>query len=229
MMKSAAALSVILLGIALLPPAYAAPATLSVTLDGLDDGQTLPTSTAYCAPSSLAPDQHNISPAVTWSAGPPGTRSYALIMTDLDVPRDLGLINKPGVTIPVEAPRTGFIHWVLIDIPPSLTHLDRGVESAGFVAKGGAVGRTDHGVRGANVYSNFYPKDSPLAGPRGGFDGPCPPKNDLKIHRYVTTVYALDIASLGLRDVFFGEAALDKMTGHILASGYVTALYGASP
>jgi Raf kinase inhibitor-like YbhB/YbcL family protein len=147
-------------------------------------------------------------------------------MTDLDVPRNMSLINKPGVTIVADAPRMPFIHWLLVDIPPSITHLAKGAESDGFVPKGNPVGPTDHGLRGANVYTNFYPKDSPLAGPHGGYDGPCPPANDLKIHRYVFSVYALDIKSLGLSGVFFGDAAQENMQGHILAQGEATALYG---
>jgi Raf kinase inhibitor-like YbhB/YbcL family protein len=207
-------------------PATAEPAKLKVTLDGLDSGEKLPLSAAFCAPPSVAAADHNISPAISWSKGPSGVRSYVLIMTDLDVPRNMSLINKPGVTIVADAPRMPFIHWLLVDIPPSITHLAKGAESDGFVPKGNPVGPTDHGLRGANVYTNFYPKDSPLAGPHGGYDGPCPPANDLKIHRYVFSVYALDIKSLGLSGVFFGDAAQENMQGHILAQGEATALYG---
>jgi Raf kinase inhibitor-like YbhB/YbcL family protein len=204
--------------------ALAVPAGLDVSISGLHPDGRLPDDSAYCAPQ-MEPSQHNISPEVSWSPGPQGTRSYVLIMTDLDVPKDLSLINRPGVTIPPDTPRVPFIHWVLIDIPPAMTTLPKGIESAGFVPKGNPVGPTDHGVRGANVYSFFYPKDSPLAGVRGGYDGPCPPKNDPVPHRYVTRVYALDIPTLGLSGVFFGEDALKKMEGHILAVGEARAQY----
>jgi Raf kinase inhibitor-like YbhB/YbcL family protein len=147
-------------------------------------------------------------------------------MTDLDVPKDLGAIGRPGTMIAADVPRVPFIHWVLIDIPPSITHLNKGEESAGFAPGPRPLGLTDHGRRGANVYSGYYPKGSPLAGPRGGYDGPCPPGNDLKTHRYVTQVYALNVRTLGLDGVFFGETAIQRMNGHVLASGAVTALYG---
>jgi len=204
----------------------AAPSTLTVTIKGLDSGNRLPASSAYCVAPTVAATAHDISPAVSWSAGPPGTQSYVLIMSDPDVPADMSLINKPGVTIAADAPRMTLVHWVLVDIPSSIRHLKRGAESAGFEEKGKPVGATDHGIRGANAYSNFYPEGSPLAGPRGGFDGPCTPSNDQIAHHYVTTVYALDIKSLGLSGVFFADAALAKMQGHILAQGQVTALYG---
>jgi Raf kinase inhibitor-like YbhB/YbcL family protein len=177
----------------------------------------------------MDPEQYNISPSVSWSRGPSATRSYALIMTDLDVPKDLSSINKPGVTLTAETPRVPFIHWVLIDIPPTTTHLRRGEESSGFVLKGNPIGPTAHGVRGANVYTYYYPKDSPLAGPRGGYDGPCPPHNDVVAHRYVTRVYALDVPSLGLQGLFFGEDALRAMQGHVLATGEAEAVYSAMP
>jgi phosphatidylethanolamine-binding protein (PEBP) family uncharacterized protein len=117
----------------------------------------------------------------------------------------------------------------LIDIPPTITHLRRGEESAGFVPKGNPIGSTDHGLRGANVFSHYYPEDSPLAGVRGGYDGPCPPHNDVVAHRYVTRVYALDVPSLGLSGVFFGEDALHAMQGHVLAAGEAAAVYSAMP
>jgi Raf kinase inhibitor-like YbhB/YbcL family protein len=201
------------------------PQTLTVTVAGLEPDGRLPLDAAYCTPTPLAPGEHNISPAVSWSAGPPGTRSYALIMTDLDVPRDLSRINKPGVTIGPDEPRVPFIHWVLIDIKPNVTSLRKGADSIGFVPRGNRIGRTAIGVRGANVFSHFYPKGSPLDAIRGGYDGPCPPKNDTVAHRYVTRVYALDVPSLKLSGVFYGEDALRRMEGHILAVGQADAHY----
>jgi Raf kinase inhibitor-like YbhB/YbcL family protein len=209
--------------------AAAAAVSLTVRVDGLDADGRLPASAAYCPPTPMNPAQYNISPSVSWSRGPKATRSYALIMTDLDVPEDLSAINKPGVVLTAETPRVPFIHWVLVDIPATITHLRRGVESAGFVPKGNPIGPTDHGLRGANVYSHYYPKDSPLAGVRGGYDGPCPPHNDVVAHRYVTRVYALDVPRLGLQGVFFGEDALRAMQGHVLAAGQADALYSTTP
>ncbi len=211
------------------PAATAPPVGLTVKVDGLGADGSLPPSAAYCPPSATDPADYNISPSVSWSRGPAATRSYALVMTDMDVPKDLSAINKPGVVLTAETPRVPFIHWVLIDIPPTITHLSRGEEGAGFVPKGKPIGPTAHGLRGANVYSHYYPKDSPLAGPRGGYDGPCPPHNDQVVHRYVTKVYALDVPSLGLQGLFFGEDALRAMQGHVLATGEADAVYSGAP
>ena len=216
--------------LALLPPGAAAePIELTLSVAGLETDGRLPLRFAYCAPPGTADSAHDISPAVTWSPGPAGTKSYVLISTDLDVPKDLSLINKPGVTLSDDTPRMSLVHWLLVDIPPGLTQLDEGVEGDGFVAKGRPLGATDHGVRGANAYSFFYPKDSPMYGPHGGWDGPCPPRNETRNHRYITEVWALDIPSLELTGFFLADAALAKMQGHILAHGRADAYDAARP
>jgi phosphatidylethanolamine-binding protein (PEBP) family uncharacterized protein len=120
----------------------------------------------------------------------------------------------------------GLIHWLLVDIPATITHLEKGEDGAGFVAKGKPTGLTDHGRRGVNAYSHFYPPDSPLAGPRGGYDGPCPPRNDVVPHRYVTEIFAVDLPSLGLSGDFDAVAARQRMEGHVLDHGSAVALSG---
>lgn len=59
-------------------------------------------------------DGPDISPELTWSHIPAGTRSLALIMDDPDAP-------DPA------APKMTWVHWVLYNIPPSATGLPRGV------------------------------------------------------------------------------------------------------
>jgi phosphatidylethanolamine-binding protein (PEBP) family uncharacterized protein len=120
-------------------PATEAAASLKVSVGGLTADDRLPVSAVYCPPTKMDPAEYNMSPSVSWSRGPAATRSYALMMTDLDVPQDLSLINKPRVTITAATPRVPRIHWVLIDIPPSITSLRGAEESPGFVLKGKPV------------------------------------------------------------------------------------------
>jgi phosphatidylethanolamine-binding protein (PEBP) family uncharacterized protein len=216
--------------LSLLPSMLPTPARaeLTVSLSGLDDQGYLPPDAAYCPASQTDPQDYDISPALHWSAGPAGTRSYVLIMSDLDVPADLSLMNKPNVTLTRDVPRMALIHWLLIDIPPTVTHFEKGQEGSGFVAKGKPTGLTDHGRRGVNAYSHFYPPDSPLAGPRGGYDGPCPPRNDVVAHRYVTEIFAVDVPSLGLSGDFDTAAARERMEGHVLDHGSSVALSGGT-
>lgn len=199
---------------------------LDVALEGLSSTGALPDESAYCSPAGQGP---NVSPGISWSPGPEGTRSYALLMVDPDVPADLSAVNKPDVVIPEDAPRQSFIHWVLIDMPPSATGLPAGTDSRGVTPKGKPLGPTGHGVRGVNDYARFFNGNPDTAGPYGGYDGPCPPGNDDRLHRYVFRVYALDAPSLGLSGAFDGRAVEQAMAGHVLAQGEAVGTYTLNP
>lgn len=150
-------------------------------------------------------------------------------MVDLDVPQDFTAINRPGTTIPISAPRVGVYHWVLIDIPPEITSLESGADSEGVVPHGKPFGETAHGRRGVNVYTSFLTSNPDMVGTYGGYDGPCPPVNDDRPHRYVVRIYALDVRSLGLSGAFDGPTVEKAMNGHILAHGEATANYTLNP
>jgi Raf kinase inhibitor-like YbhB/YbcL family protein len=206
-----------------------AAAPLTVQLQGLTPAGNLPVSTAFCMPKGSPLKPHDESPGLVWSPGPPGTKSYALIAVDPDVVKNLSLMNKPGVTIPVGAPRMNIYHWVLIDIPPTVTSLAPGEDGDHFVPGGKPIGPAKIGVRGSNDYWPYFNKrpGAPAAmhGPYGGYDGPCPPSNDQLIHTYVFKIFALDVASLNLTGQFFAPAALAAMQGHILAEGQAAAKF----
>lgn len=222
---SALAIAAAVAGVA--PTVRAADAKLDVRIDGVDARGRLPDSAAFCPPQGTA--AKDVSPGVSWSAGPTGTRSYAVLMTDPDVPEDFGLINKPGVTIPADAPRISVFHWVLADVPAALTSLAPGAESDGLTPGGKPIGQTPHGLRGANVYTTFLAKVDGMAGTYGGYDGPCPPVNDARVHSYVVRVFALDVETLGLKGAFDGRAVETAMTGHVIASGRAVATYALNP
>lgn len=204
-------------------PARATEAALTVMLDGLDPSGRFPDRSSFCPPSTGGAG--DVSPGVAWSSGPVGTLSYALLMSDLDVPVDLALINKAGVVIPRGAPRTRVFHWVLVDMPASVRALPPGVEGDGLVPGGKPVGPTPHGLRGANVFTTFLAGVPGMAGTYGGYDGPCPPKNDEREHRYTVRVVALDVATLGLSGAFTGQAVERAMAGHVLAEGEAGGTY----
>jgi len=56
------------------------------------------------------------------------------------------------------------------------------------------------------------------------YGGPCPPKGDAQ-HRYIFTVYALDVDSLGAEGAT-GATTIFKMRGHVIAKGSITGLFG---
>ncbi|WP_431321747.1 YbhB/YbcL family Raf kinase inhibitor-like protein [Rhizobium sp. YTU87027] len=196
-------------------------ADIKVVFENSGQGGTLPENNASCvAAGGKAAAGGNKSPALSWSKGPEGTRSYALAMTDPDVPQDLSLLNKDGTVIASDAPRMEFTHWILADIPATVTQLAEGADGDGLPQGGLPLEMTGHGRRGKNGFAAFL-KD----GPYGGYMGACPPWNDLRIHRYRITVYALDTDRLMLPDAFTRADFLAAAKGHVLASGAAELTY----
>ena len=68
-----------------------------------------------------------------------------------------------------------------------------------------------------------------MGGDYYGYDGPCPPWNDALPHRYVFTLYALDVPRLDVPHRFSGADVRSAMAGHILAQASVTGRYTLNP
>jgi len=105
----------------------------------------------------------NQSPHLNWSDAPAGTKSFAVTCYDPDAPTG-----------------SGFWHWLVVNIPPSVTELalDAGNPKSGNLPKGALQTRTDYGVP--------------------GYGGPCPPQGDHP-HRYLFTVFAVGIDKLDVK------------------------------
>ena len=196
-----------------------------------ENGMPVPGEFAFCVP---ADEGHvsmgsNRSPHVRWSGVPDGTRSLSLIMHDPDVPSVPDDVNQEGRTVPHDLPRVDFYHWVLVDISPDTTELPEGADSDGITAGGKAPGSTEHGVRGVNNYTDWFAGDADMGGVYAGYDGPCPPWNDERLHHYHLTLYALDVASLGLSGNFSGPEALAAMETHVLAQASWVGIYTLNP
>jgi hypothetical protein len=171
----------------------------------------------------------NRSPHLVWSGQPADTKSFALIVHDKDVPSKADDVNKADRKVPYDLPRVDFYHWVLVDIPATFTELREGVDANGLVAKGKPIGKTDHGRRGVNSYTDWFAGDADMAGDYGGYDGPWPPFNDERLHHYIFTLYALDVPALDLPERFTGADALAALAGHVLASATWTGTYTLNP
>ena len=208
----------------------AAVKKLTVRVEGIvSNNGPIPTDYAFCVPNaqSHTTSGANKNPAITWSKGPAGTQSYAIIVVDTDVPTVFDDANKEGRTIAKSMKRRNFYHMVLVDIPASKTALASGADSAGITAKGKPPGPTPNGLRGINDYSGAMSGD--MAGNYGGYDGPCPPWNDEILHHYHFIVYALDVPSLGLSGNFTGAVAQAAIAKHVLAKGEVVGTYTQNP
>lgn len=171
----------------------------------------------------------NRSPAVRWTNPPEGTRSFALVLHDPDVPSVGDDVNQEGRTVPADLPRVDFYHWLVADIPADTRALDEGAASDGVTAGGKPVGEVEYGRTGSNNYTQWFAGDPAMEGTYGGYDGPCPPWNDSIVHHYVFTLYALDVERCPVDGVFGGGHVRDAIAPHILAQASVTGTYSLNP
>jgi Raf kinase inhibitor-like YbhB/YbcL family protein len=181
------------------------------------------------------PQQHvtlgaNRNPAFTWGELPEGTRSLALICHDLDVPTRADDVNKEDRQVPADLPRTDFYHWILVDLAPEPAQIQVGEFSDG-VTPGGKPGPAGprNTRQGINNYREWFTGDPAMAGRYFGYDGPCPPWNDSLVHRYVFTLYALDVARCPIEGEFTGPEVRTAIAGHILEQASFIATYSLNP
>jgi Raf kinase inhibitor-like YbhB/YbcL family protein len=102
---------------------------------------------------------------------------------------------------------SGWWHWIVFDIPPEASELAAGAGDPGqnVLPPGCRQGRTDFGPP--------------------GYGGPCPPTGDPP-HRYLFTVYALDIDKLGVSETASPAMVGFAMHRHILAKAVLQVTYG---
>ena len=216
---------------AMLLTAPAGAASLTVKSSGFKSGHAIPGKYAFCVPAAqghVGPGD-NINPQITWSKGPKGTKSYAVLVVDPDVPVNLDDMNKEGKSFAVNVKRRPFYHWVVTDISADAMEIGEGVDSNARVVHGKPTGPGKVGVKGANSYGEVLASNEQMKGTYGGYDGPCPPWNDLRVHHYHFTVYALNVASLGLTGNFTGPDVEKAMKGHVLAKGEIVGEYSLNP
>ena len=214
------------------PPAQAqAQATLKVSVDSFTRVKTIPDRYAFCNPAKeghVKPGA-DISPRISWSKGPAGTKSYAIIAVDNDVPSIRTDMNQEGKTVSATMPRVTFFHWVLVDIAPTVRHLATGEDSNSRTVGGKPQGPTKVGLRGLNNYTKVFASNEQMKGQYFGYDGPCPPWNDEIPHHYHFMVYALSAPTLGLSGAFDGPDAMKAMEGLVLAKGEAVGVYAQNP
>lgn len=172
----------------------------------------------------------NINPQLSWDEVPPSTQSFVLICHDPDVPSRGETVNQEGITVPADLPRVDFFHWVLVDIAATCREILEGEYAMGVEprGKGGPVSINDT-RQGVNNYTDWFAQDNDMRGDYFGYDGPCPPWNDEIVHRYVFTLYALDIPKLPVQGSFTGPQVLEAMAGHVLDQATLTGIYTLNP
>jgi Raf kinase inhibitor-like YbhB/YbcL family protein len=164
----------------LLPPAP----TFAVTSTDVTDGAPLPLAHAHSSAGG-----GDLSPQLSWSGFPAETQSFGITCFDPDAPTG-----------------SGFWHWVLVDIPASVTEL----------ATGAASGDLSGLPAGAyHVSCDWGTKN---------FGGAAPPPGDRQ-HRYVFVVHALDVPKLEINDSVSPAVVGFNLAFHTLARAVIRGTY----
>ncbi|ALM51830.1 YbhB/YbcL family Raf kinase inhibitor-like protein [Halomonas huangheensis] len=149
--------------------------TLSVSSSAFDaDGEI---------PKRNSMEAEDLSPALAWHGVPEGTRGIAIICHDPDAP----LVKAGGY---------GFVHWVLYNLPATITSLDEG---------------SDLGTKGVNDAGKL------------GYCGPLPPQGH-GLHRYYFWVLALDTETDFPEGLTMAEL-LDKVEPNLLGMNRLLGTY----
>lgn len=203
------------------------------------EGGSLPARLAFAALNGGAEPalSSNRNPHLAWDEVPAGTESLVLLCIDGDAPTDGRDVNQPGRTLPFAMPRSDFFHWSLIDIPLGLGGIAEGALSSA-VTPGGkpgpevslvSAGQTFALRQGVNDYTGWFAADPAMAGDYYGYDGPCPPWNDLRRHHYIFRLYALDLARLPLQGRFGCADVIAAIQGHIIDEAQIIGSYTLNP
>jgi Raf kinase inhibitor-like YbhB/YbcL family protein len=205
---------------------------MKLTSSSFNDGQKIPGDFVFCTPD---PAHHvclgkNLNPQLGWQDVPAGTQSFAILCCDPDVPSKGDDVNQEGRSVPATLPRVDFFHWVLVDLPSSQREIKEGEFSNDVTPRGKPGPAAPHDARqGINDYTGWFNGDNDMRGDYYGYDGPCPPWNDEIRHRYVFTVFALDVAKLPVDGKLTGQQVRDAMQGHILGEASLTGIYTLNP
>lgn len=135
-------------------------------------------------PTRHTGEGEDVPPPLAWTDPPDGTRSFAVICHDPDAP-----LVKPG--------GYGFVHWVLYNIPGSVT----------------SVGE-DADERYTTGVTDFD---------RDGYGGPMPPEGHGP-HHYFFWVLALD-RELDLEPGLTMEALLERVEPHVIGMNRLVGTY----
>jgi Raf kinase inhibitor-like YbhB/YbcL family protein len=155
--------------------------------DDISDGQMMSENHVF---DDWGMTGRNISPSLAWSGFPAETKSFAVTCLDPDAPTG-----------------SGFWHWVVLNIPASVTGLQAGAAGTGGsgLPKGAFHVRNDYGTK--------------------DFGGAAPPKGD-QPHRYVFAVHALDVESLDVNDEVSPAVVGFNLRFHTIARAVLVPVYG---
>lgn len=161
-----------------------AVASFTVTSTDIADGQPLASAHVF---DGMGAGGQNISPQLSWSGAPEGTKSYVVTLYDPDAPT-----------------ASGFWHWVVANIPASVTELPTGAGKDDASLPGGFHVRTDFGTK--------------------NYGGAAPPEGD-RPHRYFFVVHAVDVEELEVNSDVSPAYVGFNLAFHTLARAVITPTY----
>src|SRR6202158_3497329 len=118
------------LGVSALGASVANAQSMSLTSSEIKEGGTIANEQVF---KGFGCTGSNISPSLSWSGAPSGTKSFAVTMYDPDAPTG-----------------SGWWHWVVFNLPPGTTSLPKnaGDVKKKLLPKGAIQSRTDFGADG---------------------------------------------------------------------------------
>lgn len=154
--------------------------TISVSSPAFADGAKIPdeyTCVGKSFPYSGMPPVDHTSPELHWTAGPEGTKSYAIVFRDMTL--------TTGATID----ERGY-HWAIFNIPPSVTSIAKGLPSGNPIAS-----IADAEQYSGGLFNNGFLGPCPCWGVAPGAPVSDPPAM-VHTDQYTFTVYAMPMAAI---------------------------------
>jgi Raf kinase inhibitor-like YbhB/YbcL family protein len=129
----------------------------------------------------------NTSPELSWSGFPEATKAFVVTCFDPDAP----IVS-------------GFWHWVLVNLPATVTSLPTGAGSTERLENGAFHVRNDFGTK--------------------SYGGAAPPAGD-QVHRYYFVVHAIDVEALDVDADATPAVVGFNLAFHTLARAIITPTY----
>lgn len=204
---------------------------MKLDIDNFANNASIPVQFAFAKPDpeTRLTLSDNRNPAIRWSGTPPTTRSLVLLCLDPDAVSKHDA-NREDLTLTEDWPRVDFFHWVMVDIAPDVHEISEGDCSAGITPRGKTHPYGPKGSRqGLNDYTGWFEGDADMEGQYYGYDGPCPPWNDERVHHYRFKLFATDLERCPVEGAFTGQHVLDAIKGHVIAEAECVGTYTLHP